>query len=315
MISQYQLLFQEAPITEDITGQLPEDILYPLNSAQRVIQYTFKNARLIGQQLGFEDLFFIENFQLDSDLPFTIKYELFAQRIFLTFAMHNDIMFSGSEGKMATKKDLSFHFAMEKDGIYEVECVAGTTVLVVISFVPEWLLKVTKDFGKLNQLIQQLLDSDLPYDVLPAGSIDAHIFDFLLKVREFDFNSIFARESFFSTYLIMGFGYHEQQLINSGNIKIYEFKKYIDDNYADPDLSLRQIIAGINLPEHTIRRKFKKSYHVTPYSYCQWVRMVHAKDLIQQKLLPIKEVWQMVGFKDESTFRKAYRKFLPEAKI
>lgn len=88
---------------------------------------------------------------------------------------------------------------------------------------------------------------------------------------------------------------------------VHRAKAYLRDNVTRPfDLSAVASAAGISA--RTLQRNFKKQTGITPLSFHQQVRIDWAKHLLESTKVPISQIAADVGYAEEATFRKLFRR-------
>lgn len=92
----------------------------------------------------------------------------------------------------------------------------------------------------------------------------------------------------------------------------YSVKLYLDENYRDQGLSVRSVAAHFHVTERTLRNHFKKEFKQTVHRYYTQLRMQQANDLISVKGVQAKDIYDKLGYNDESTFRYAYTRYVRE---
>lgn len=85
-------------------------------------------------------------------------------------------------------------------------------------------------------------------------------------------------------------------------------KEMIEANYKDSNLSLQGIAAMLHLTPAYVGRIFKTSEFVSVGEYMNEVRLRHAQAYLETKSFSIKEVMELVGYVNESTFFKLFKK-------
>ncbi|MDI4645086.1 helix-turn-helix domain-containing protein [Cohnella hashimotonis] len=85
-------------------------------------------------------------------------------------------------------------------------------------------------------------------------------------------------------------------------------KEMIEINYKDSNLSLQGIAAMLHLTPAYVGRIFKTSEFVSVGEYMNEVRLRHAQAYLETKGFSIKEVMELVGYVNESTFFKLFKK-------
>lgn len=81
---------------------------------------------------------------------------------------------------------------------------------------------------------------------------------------------------------------------------------YIEQNYHK-DISVNDMCSYIGITRSYLTKIFKQVHHVSPYDYLLGVRMNKASLLLQTTALPIKQIAEMVGYKDALVFSKAFK--------
>lgn len=87
-----------------------------------------------------------------------------------------------------------------------------------------------------------------------------------------------------------------------------KIKSYIENNYADSNLSLKSIEQEYNIPVSTVFRLLKKSSGLSFYEYLCDKRISAAKDLIHKGAKNAKEIAATVGYDNVKTFYRVFSK-------
>ena len=85
-------------------------------------------------------------------------------------------------------------------------------------------------------------------------------------------------------------------------------KKYIDDNFADPNLSCESISAHFCYNKKYISTLFKKNFKLGISAYINTVRINNACSLIESGHTNVSEIAASVGFNDALYFSKVFKK-------
>ncbi|MFZ9037312.1 MAG: GlxA family transcriptional regulator [Gammaproteobacteria bacterium] len=72
--------------------------------------------------------------------------------------------------------------------------------------------------------------------------------------------------------------------------------------------AIRQLLKEIDVPERSLKRRFKAATGSTLIDYLQNLRIEEAKRLLEQGDLPIDEVSEAVGYLDTSFFRRLFKR-------
>lgn len=84
-------------------------------------------------------------------------------------------------------------------------------------------------------------------------------------------------------------------------------KKYLDDHFAEPDLSLSKVGAACSYNPKYVSTVFKNEYKIGFSEYLNTVRIQHAYVLIEQGFTSIKNIAAHCGFQDPMYFSKVFR--------
>lgn len=89
---------------------------------------------------------------------------------------------------------------------------------------------------------------------------------------------------------------------------IEKIKDYIDSSYTNPDLSLSDLSIRFNLNEKYLSSLFKENMGQNFSAYVEALRMDAACRLIAEGQYQIRDVAQMVGYANDVSFRRAFRR-------
>ena len=82
----------------------------------------------------------------------------------------------------------------------------------------------------------------------------------------------------------------------------------IEEHLAE-EISLATLAKLVNLSLCHFARAFKQSFGAPPHRYHMVRRMVRAKSLLQRSALSVTQIGIQVGFRETSSFTRAYRRF------
>ena len=99
-----------------------------------------------------------------------------------------------------------------------------------------------------------------------------------------------------------------QTAAESGNDIIRKAKAYIDEKYADEDISLKTVADAVGLSAPYLSAIFKREVHQNFSEYLTKVRIQHAKELLCCTSKLIYEVAYEVGFRDYRYFSQIFKK-------
>lgn len=165
--------------------------------------------------------------------------------------------------------------------------------------------------GNINELLKKLnLNCDNP-TVKPV---------FQSEIRKAYYNALINAEQYanFSGFILLGSIYNILfQLLKNTKRSILPKKylsyielaqKIVEENYADPTLSLESVAKKCALNSAYLSRIFKKNMGINFKAYLMDVRIRKATQLISQGLYSVKELSQAVGFSSQYYFSNQFLK-------
>lgn len=86
--------------------------------------------------------------------------------------------------------------------------------------------------------------------------------------------------------------------------------KYIDENYANPDISVENVADYLGISGGHLSRLFRKETDYTMMTYLMNRRMKEAKKLLKDYSHKVYEVAELVGYKDIAYFSATFKKYV-----
>ena len=86
-----------------------------------------------------------------------------------------------------------------------------------------------------------------------------------------------------------------------------EMVSYIQQNFTGK-ISLREFGEQFHLSEKNISRYFKEHFHITLSQYVTYLRLEHAKQLLQDTDIPVTDVAMQSGYQNVSYFIRSFQK-------
>jgi transcriptional regulator GlxA family with amidase domain len=81
----------------------------------------------------------------------------------------------------------------------------------------------------------------------------------------------------------------------------------MEARFKEPD-ALPVAVARAEIPERTLKRRFKNATGTTPIDYLQNLRIEEAKRILEATRTPVEEIGIMVGYDDASFFRRLFKR-------
>ena len=94
---------------------------------------------------------------------------------------------------------------------------------------------------------------------------------------------------------------------NSKNAVSISIKKYIDDNFTYPELTLSEIGNALSYSSKYISHVFKKAFKVGLNDYINTVRIQYSCTLMNQGFTSISDISAMCGYADPQYFSKVFK--------
>ena len=86
-----------------------------------------------------------------------------------------------------------------------------------------------------------------------------------------------------------------------------EMVSYIQQNFTGK-ISLKEFVEQFHLSEKYISRYFKEHFHITLSQYVTYLRLEHAKQLLQDTDIPVTDVAMQSGYQNVSYFIRSFQK-------
>ena len=84
--------------------------------------------------------------------------------------------------------------------------------------------------------------------------------------------------------------------------------EYVEQHLAE-EISLLALAKLAELSPYHFARAFRHSFGVPPHRYHMTRRMKRARDLLLKSALPVTQIGIRIGFRETSSFTKAYRRY------
>ncbi|MBE7026702.1 MAG: helix-turn-helix transcriptional regulator [Ruminococcaceae bacterium] len=104
-----------------------------------------------------------------------------------------------------------------------------------------------------------------------------------------------------------GFFIEEQMPINTED-RFLLIKKYIDENFSDPKISLDKLSTEFSYNKKYLSSAFKKQFKIGIFEYLHTIRINHACALIDKNYKSAKDLAFLCGFSDPVHFSKVFKK-------
>lgn len=291
-------------------NSLPVWCRYPLSAANEATLYQFRRGSMLSQQLNMKP-FLIDLVEHRTDVPFSFNFRITENRIFFYFMLHGKISLSVHKGEYITKVSANhFYISHNRPGVLTASGDQGEHVALIVSIDTDWIDHVSSDFDTLRKFVDDFQNLSQYYRVMPHCRMDKQVHQWLREIYTFSTVNRGALDGQLRLYISLALEHYHKLLKNREGMLIYRIKRYLDEHYTDPDLGYFKLSEIFYSTERTLRNQFKIEFHITIHEYYTQLRMQRANHLIDIEKKPIKDVFMEVGYKDESSFRYAYNKYL-----
>ena len=86
-----------------------------------------------------------------------------------------------------------------------------------------------------------------------------------------------------------------------------EIISYIQQSFTG-EISLKELGEQFHLSEKYVSQYFKEHFHITLSKYVTYLRLEHAKQLLQNSDIPVTEVAMLSGYQNVSYFIRSFKK-------
>ncbi|MDJ0833367.1 MAG: helix-turn-helix domain-containing protein [Gammaproteobacteria bacterium] len=90
---------------------------------------------------------------------------------------------------------------------------------------------------------------------------------------------------------------------------VLQAQRLIEQHSGD-DMGFSQLASQLHISERQLNRRFNRALQCSPLQYLQKVRIQHACNLLEASRLPSSKIVYAIGYRDESSFRRLFKKHL-----
>jgi AraC-like DNA-binding protein len=227
------------------------------------------------------------------------------------------------ERKVMTKREpimpfmYAVHCVLKGEGIYHLENnsfpVKKGDVFFVIPSHPYYIESV-KDFeyGYATYLGLRANEFAEQFKISTKNCVFyglEHLADFWINAFKFGdkFVNILSESVILYTFAHIGYNYFSNKEIAQTQSTEPLIKKYIDEHFAESDLSLKKIGEAFSYSPKYISTVFKKEYRIGVSEYVNVVRIQHACTLVERGLTAVNDISYLCGYNDPLYFSKVFK--------
>ena len=99
----------------------------------------------------------------------------------------------------------------------------------------------------------------------------------------------------------------EVSVARSNQVSLLRIRKYLDDNFSNPDLSLSMVSQAFSYNPKYLSTAFKSLFKMNFTEYLNIIRIQHACTLMEQSFTCIKDIAALCGFRDPMYFSRVFK--------
>jgi AraC-like DNA-binding protein len=307
----YKFFVQECKFESEKAGMYERYYVNPEFGEGCIEQIRFKN----GLELCITDLYLKKSIGFEYHLidpPYEINYMIEGN------LFHNEVL---ARDMNLSSGNMSVYFREEMCGIFKLvegRRIKYITIIADERFVSDSLLN-TEYHQDLNEFKRSSRAIDLTKPHKPRMELTS-IFNQMMAC---DFSNI-GKLMYLQSKSIEALSLIWEKEINLLKLEdnsvfldkqakdaIEQARLLIEENIVEP-YTIHQLAKEVHLNEYKLKKGFKQLYNMTIFGYLKHIRMVKAKELLQQKDLNIGEVSCAVGYSNASHFARNFREFYGE---
>lgn len=305
----YSLHFQRNQTKKQILNidDLPDWCSHPLKYSKENVLYSNDEFDILQQYLNFKP-FFIDVVEINSYKNLKCQFRIHGRQAFMFFMLDGNLKFVDVADRLiAHTLEKCFLMSYYDEGIYNMEVSNGKTLALIITIDPEWLKKVTAEYNHIYRFMAEFDDKSIPYLAMYQGKIEKNVRRWLHKVYHGQLQDVglfdaLLRENM--THLLK----HYNNLLE-GFWLAFDIRRYILDNVTDENLGIDMLCEYFKLSKRALSYMFKQAFTVSIVTYINNRRQEFAENLMREQGLTVSQVYMLVGYKDEGTFRYHYNRY------
>jgi len=306
----YTLHFHKSNVNSLILNQdeLPEWYSYPLKYSQENILYHNANFGILRQYFNYKP-FFVDLIEINANTDFDFNFEIHGKQMFMFFMLEGDMEFYDSSHQLvAHTLNNNFLMSYYDSDMYSAKVYKGKSLALVITIDPEWLEKVSTEYKNIYRILEEFNGTN-PYQAMYQGKIDRNMHRWLRKVYSSQKQDIGVFDGFLRMHMALMLKHYDRLL--DSHWLAFDIRGFILENLTDENLGIEMLCNNFSLTKRALRYQFMQTFGENILTYCKYRRMELADQMIRTNNLTISEVYMLVGYKDESTFRYHFNRYKP----
>lgn len=305
----YTLNFGDKSISRPIQAQsLPEWCRYPLSFAKERLHFQIPQLEIVSQRLN-NTPFFVDLVEINVKQAAYIPFDIYDRQLFLYFMLKGNLLYTTEEYRPIIRTQANtFLMSYNDTGRYFAHAKEGKHIALVVNIIPKWIESMYHDYQNLQQILHRFKHDDRSYDTMYQCRMDRHVHRWLYKISSYSWENIGALDGNLRKYISYLLE-HYDGVLETENDLAYKIKEYIQEHYCDVEINVKFLAERFFATERTLLNIFKRQYHMSVQEFITELRITCALQMMEQGL-EIKEVYMVVGYLDERTFRSALERYL-----
>jgi len=288
---------------------LPPWCKYPLPFASQRQSFTLPQLELVSQQV-INNPFFIDFVQLNVTKPAYIPFDINERQLYLYFMLKGTLLYMTDASRPIIRtQPNSFLMSYYDIGKYFAYADKGIHICLVVSILPDWIESMFHSYPNLQHILHRFKHDNRSYDTMYQCKMDRKIHRWLYKIYSYSQGNIGALDGNLRKYISYLLEHYDSVLQDQSNDLAYKIKAHIQEHYCDNALSVKLLAENFCVTERTLLNIFKRQYHMSVQDFITDLRMTHARLLMEQQGLGVKDVYAEVGYADERSFRSAMERY------
>lgn len=289
MKTPYRLIWNAK--AKEVNYRVPSWTLYPFPIAQWQVETRFREGMVFHQSLT-KDSFHIGVVEVMDLYSYTIHCQ--KGRAYIIFVL-------GGSALMRNKEGLFIEFM--RNGRFGIGVTQDQELFLELPFGRLSILTMSMDYELFKEMSRDY--SGVDWTRIPFVPMDRFVKDLLLDLqRSAAQGSLDTKIKYFFNYLL---DYYKSNLPVWEQDEMWKVRKYIDEDFQNPELDLNAIAAREGIPETSFRQQFHRAYKVTPHHYLTSRRLQHY--LKNYSDVSPALCYLECGYNSESALRYELRKF------
>ncbi len=300
MKAPYTLLSSETLLS---AGKLlPEKTRPYLKAATEISHLVFKRSELISQRLQYKSLL-ADLIRIHARDDLLMKLEIRKNRIFLFFALRGRVEFYNKTGfPISHLSQNSYYVSYKQEDDYFFRCPAGDHLAFIFSMSSRRFRKLARHYPLL---LRNLSPETSDFSVLPVVPVHREMHR---RLEELYFKTDQNTE-WLSEFISMVLGIYQNQAAPRLSSLPYHVRDYLRKHYTSSDLSYQTLARYFDVTPRKLQDDFTSEFRYTIQQYTKALRMQDAFQKREVQKMPIAQIYHLVGYNNESSFRRSYHKY------